>query len=49
MTPAENDTSMNRVLDIDGKVVGTMPEFACKADELVRFYRTLVLTRTFDT
>lgn len=40
---------MNRVLDIDGKVVGTMPEFAHRTDELLRLYRTLVLTRTFDT
>jgi pyruvate dehydrogenase E1 component alpha subunit len=40
---------MNRVLDADGKVVGTMPEFARDPDELVRLYRALVLARTFDT
>jgi 2-oxoisovalerate dehydrogenase E1 component alpha subunit len=49
MTPAENDTSMNRVLDTDGKVVGAMPEFARDPAELLKLYRTLVLTRTFDT
>ncbi|MEJ2374850.1 MAG: pyruvate dehydrogenase (acetyl-transferring) E1 component subunit alpha [Pseudolabrys sp.] len=39
---------MNRVLDIDGKLVGTMPEFACHPDEVLQLYRALVLTRTFD-
>jgi pyruvate dehydrogenase E1 component alpha subunit len=41
--------SMHRVLDIDGKVVGAMPDFARKPVELLRLYRALVLTRTFDT
>ena len=40
---------MNRVLDIDGKVVGELPDFARDPDELLRLYQTLVLTRTFDT
>jgi pyruvate dehydrogenase E1 component alpha subunit len=40
---------MNRVLDIDGKVVGTMPEFARDPGELLKLYRGLVLTRSFDT
>jgi pyruvate dehydrogenase E1 component alpha subunit len=40
--------SMHRVLDVDGKVVGGMPEFARDPAELQRLYRALVLTRTFD-
>lgn len=40
---------MNRVLDVDGKVVGTMPEFGRDPEELLKLYRALVLTRTFDT
>ena len=47
-SPQDNNT-INRVLDTDGKVVGTMPEFARDAAELLKLYRTLVLTRTFDT
>lgn len=49
MAPAENDASMNRVLDFDGKLVGTMPEFAREPAELLKLYRALVLTRAFDT
>ncbi len=37
------------VLDSDGKLVGQLPEFAQDAQELVRLYRAMVLTRTFDT
>lgn len=37
------------VIDRDGKLVGPMPEFAREPTELLRLYRTLVLTRTFDT
>jgi pyruvate dehydrogenase E1 component alpha subunit len=37
------------VIDRDGKLVGPMPEFAREPAELLRLYRTLVLTRTFDT
>lgn len=37
------------VLDRDGKLVGPMPEFAREPAELLRLYRTLVLTRIFDT
>ncbi len=44
-----SDSSINRVLDADGKLVGTMPEFARNPAELLKLYRTLVLTRTFDT
>jgi pyruvate dehydrogenase E1 component alpha subunit len=47
-SPQDNNT-INRVLDTDGKVVGTMPEFARDAAELLKLYRALVLTRTFDT
>ena len=37
------------VLDRDGNLAGPMPEFARDPAELLRLYRTLVLTRTFDT
>ena len=37
------------VIDRDGKLVCPMPEFAREPAELLRLYRTLVLTRTFDT
>jgi pyruvate dehydrogenase E1 component alpha subunit len=49
MTSAEIDTSLKRVLDADGKLVGTVPDFARHPSELVRLYRALVLTRSFDT
>ena len=47
--PLIQDDNLNRVLDTKGKLVGTMPEFARDPDELLRLYRTLVFTRTFDT
>lgn len=47
--PLIQDDNLNRVLDADGKLVGTMPEFARDPAELLKLYRTLVLTRTFDT
>jgi pyruvate dehydrogenase E1 component alpha subunit len=40
---------MERVLDSDGNVVSTMPEFARDSREVIKLYRALVLTRTFDT
>jgi 2-oxoisovalerate dehydrogenase E1 component alpha subunit len=49
MASVQDDNSMDRVLDIDGKVVGKLPEFARDPDQLLRLYRTLVLTRTFDS
>jgi 2-oxoisovalerate dehydrogenase E1 component alpha subunit len=39
---------MKRVLDLDGNVVSAMPEFARDAREIIKLYRALVLTRTFD-
>jgi 2-oxoisovalerate dehydrogenase E1 component subunit alpha len=41
--------SPSRVLDTAGRVVGVMPGFADNPPELLRLYRALVLTRTFDT
>ena len=38
-----------RVLDIEGKVVGAMPDFARDSELVLQLYRALVLTRTFDT
>jgi pyruvate dehydrogenase E1 component alpha subunit len=49
MSSAQENDGINRVLDADGKIVGTMPEFARNPDELLRLYRAIVLTRTFDT
>jgi len=45
----ERGIPSTQVLDSAGTVVGAMPEFAGDAAELVRLYRALVLTRTFDT
>jgi 2-oxoisovalerate dehydrogenase E1 component alpha subunit len=36
-------------LDIEGKPLGPLPDFATDLDELVRMYRAMVLTRAFDT
>ena len=49
MPHTENNASLTRVLDANGKVVSAMPEFARDQAELLRLYQTLVLTRTFDT
>jgi len=49
MASVADGNSMHRVLDVDGKVVGNFPKFASDPDELLRLYRILVLTRTFDT
>jgi 2-oxoisovalerate dehydrogenase E1 component alpha subunit len=43
------DKSVFCVIDGDGKVVGALPEFARDVSELLKLYRALVLTRTFDT
>lgn len=37
-----------RFLDQDGQAVMTLPAFAAEPSELVRLYRAMVLTRTFD-
>jgi 2-oxoisovalerate dehydrogenase E1 component alpha subunit len=49
MSGPETGTSQSRVLDAEGRIVGPMPEFARDPAELLRLYRALVLTRTFDT
>ncbi len=38
-----------QVLDPEGRVVAELPEFARNPEELLRLYRLMVLTRTFDT
>jgi 2-oxoisovalerate dehydrogenase E1 component alpha subunit len=38
-----------QVLDPAGRVVSELPEFARDPEELLRMYRLMVLTRTFDT
>jgi len=48
MSGSESGISPSRVLDIEGKIVGAMPEFARDPAILLRLYRGLVLTRTFD-
>jgi pyruvate dehydrogenase E1 component alpha subunit len=40
--------SLARVLDADGRAIGALPAFAQDSRELIRLYRALVLTRTFD-
>jgi 2-oxoisovalerate dehydrogenase E1 component alpha subunit len=49
MSDSGIDISPMGVLDADGNVVGTMPDFGSAPAELLRLYRALVLTRTFDT
>jgi len=49
MPGVEFNVSSTRVLDTDGKLVGVVPDFARDPAELLRLYRALVLTRTFDT
>ena len=49
MSGTEIGISSSCVLDIEGKIVGAMPEFARDPAILLRLYRALVLTRTFDT
>lgn len=39
---------VSSVIDASGKAVAAMPDFASDSAELVKLYRTLVLTRTFD-
>lgn len=48
MTVAQHDSFMNRVIDADGRPVGPLPAFARDPAELLKLYRALVLTRTFD-
>src|SRR3974390_1818368 len=49
MPDIEINASLTRMLDTNGKVVGNLPDFARDQTELLRLYRTLVLTRTLDT
>ncbi len=49
MSGSKISISSSRVLDSEGKIVGAMPEFARNTADLLRLYRALVLTRTFDT
>ena len=45
---AEFRIPYRQVLDPDGKVVADLPDFAKDKDELLRMYRLMTLTRTFD-
>ena len=47
-TVANFTISSTQILDLDGAVVGPLPEFAHRPNELVALYRAMVLTRTFD-
>lgn len=49
MPASEMSPALRRVLDVEGKAIGVMPDFASEPAELLRLYRALVLTRTFDT
>ena len=48
-TIAEFRIPYRQVLDVDGQLVSDLPEFAKDPEELLRMYRMMVLTRTFDT
>ncbi len=48
-TIAEFRIPYRQVLDPDGSVVADLPAFASDPEELLRVYRLMVLTRTFDT
>jgi 2-oxoisovalerate dehydrogenase E1 component alpha subunit len=48
-TIAEFRIPYRQVLDPEGRVVADLPEFAKDPEELLRLYRLMVLTRTFDT
>jgi 2-oxoisovalerate dehydrogenase E1 component alpha subunit len=48
-TVAEFRIPYRQVLDAEGKVVADLPDFATDPEELLRLYRLMVLTRTFDT
>ena len=43
-----SEIGVSSMLDAEGRVVGTMPPFARDPAALLRLYRALVLTRTFD-
>jgi len=49
MSGRELEISIGRVLDSEGKMVGAMPDVGRDPAMLLRLYRALVLTRTFDT
>ncbi|MFU8896429.1 MAG: pyruvate dehydrogenase (acetyl-transferring) E1 component subunit alpha [Gammaproteobacteria bacterium] len=48
-TIAEFRIPYRRVLDPEGQLVDELPEFAKQPEELLRLYRLMTLTRTFDT
>jgi 2-oxoisovalerate dehydrogenase E1 component alpha subunit len=48
-TIAEFRIPYQQVLDPEGRLVADLPEFAKDPEELLRLYRLMVLTRTFDT
>jgi pyruvate dehydrogenase E1 component alpha subunit len=45
---ASFEIDYTRVLDPEGRVVGTLPDFARDPDALIALYRAMVLTRAFD-
>ncbi|MEO7773902.1 MAG: pyruvate dehydrogenase (acetyl-transferring) E1 component subunit alpha [Steroidobacteraceae bacterium] len=48
-TVAEFQIRYQQLLDQSGKAVAELPAFARDSDELLRMYRMMMLTRTFDT
>ncbi len=48
-TIAEFRIPYRRILDPEGQLVDELPEFAKQPEELLRLYRLMTLTRTFDT
>jgi len=48
-TVARFEIAHTQFLDHMGQAVGTLPKFALDKSELLKLYRTMMLTRTFDT
>lgn len=48
MTTAETSTAVARFISPSGETTAPLPEFAREPAELVKLYRAMVLTRTFD-
>jgi pyruvate dehydrogenase E1 component alpha subunit len=48
-TIAEFQIEYNQFIDPEGKPVGELPEFARDPEQMLRMYRVMTLTRSFDT
>lgn len=48
-TVADFEIRYERIIDPDGNVVADLPDFAKDSEEVLKMYRLMTLTRTFDT